>query len=452
LVIVGIWATLRLEPVLPLPIAVGAGTLAAGTATLLLHRLIARHLGKADEAWLAGLRDGLMLLGEAKKPESQLVREFRQLLCERFSASDAHLIFNPAEDRKPNPARPNPPPVPSPYSPLVTLGWATPESLQRRGGPPSHAQLEVYLEAHRIGVVVAIPRGSPQPSLILALGRKTNDWPYAFNEVQRLQYAAELLDSILARSRLAAQAELQARMEHMAMMSRGLAHDLKNLITPVDSFLVHTAEKFPPGSVELEVHATAKQSIAIMSEYLREALFFSEQLAPKYARTTADRLLESVREVTRERAARRNVRLAFDPGPLPALRVDAVLIQRLLGNLVANAVDASQPGQEVRLDVSIPREGAVRFAVSDRGCGIPAPDLERVFDAYFTTKEFGNETRGIGLGLTIAQKITHLHHGRIRIDSTPAVGTTVVVDLPAEPPVDPGAEAAPAPATAGTTA
>lgn len=443
LTLLGIFASLQLAATLPLPAAIGGGTLVAGAAALLLHRLILRQLGKADETWLADVRQELIRAGEGEKNETRLTGRLRQVLCEHFSATGARFFFAPDDDRKTNPANPTPPPIPALFAPLVGLVWATPESLQRRGGPPAHAALEAYLESENLGAIVAIPQGSPHPSLILALGRKTNDWPFTFTEVQRLQNVGELVDNLLTRSRLAAQAELQARMEHMAMMSRGLAHDLKNLITPVDSFLVHTAEKFPPGSLEADVHTTAKHSIATMSDYLREALFFSEQLAPKYVAADLPLLLKGVREVTRDRAERRQVQLDFDAGPAPELRADTVLLQRLLGNLVANAIDASAPGQVVRLAISVPREGAVRFTVGDCGCGISSAHLERVFDAYFTTKEFGNEMRGIGLGLTIAQKITHLHRGRIRIESTLGTGTVVTVDLPARPPADAVATAAP---------
>jgi CheY-like chemotaxis protein len=87
----------------------------------------------------------------------------------------------------------------------------------------------------------------------------------------------------------------------------------------------------------------------------------------------------------------------------------------------------------------------VEIAVSDRGHGIPAEILPRVFDPFFTTRPSGT-----GLGLATSYSIVRRHGGHVTIDSTPGVGTTVTVLLPAAeapvPAVDPVAAPAPAPA------
>jgi two-component system NtrC family sensor kinase len=63
---------------------------------------------------------------------------------------------------------------------------------------------------------------------------------------------------------------------------------------------------------------------------------------------------------------------------------------------------------------------------ADTGAGIPAEYLEKIFEPFFTTRP-----KGTGLGLAITRQIIELHHGEIRIDSTPGQGTTVVIRLPA---------------------
>jgi signal transduction histidine kinase len=106
-----------------------------------------------------------------------------------------------------------------------------------------------------------------------------------------------------------------------------------------------------------------------------------------------------------------------------------VLVQRLLGNLVSNSIDASTESQTVSVSVSRVGVNWVRFEVRDAGCGIPAEYISRVFDPYFTTKNFGQEAKGFGLGLTIAHKIVLLHRGVINIQSKPGE-TRVIVDFP----------------------
>ena len=321
------------------------------------------------------------------------------------------------------------------YSVLCDLGWTTPESLERRRSHRTLNEMRRYLENHEIAVMIASPAGSKEPSVLIALGHKAKSWPFTYPEVQRLQNVAELIDNILTRSRLALQAAARARVEHLAMMSRGLAHDLKNLITPVSSFLVHTDHHFPTGSTEAEVHADARRSMRVMTEYVREALFFSERLAPKLEPFEFQPLFDTIRELTTALAARRGVELVFVNKYRERIIADSVLIQRLIANLVNNAIDASSPGKKVVVLIEAAHPEWMRLRVTDEGCGIAPETREKIFEPYFTTKQFGDEVRGFGLGLTVCQKIVDVHGGRIFVESQLGRGTVFTVELPIGSPV-----------------
>lgn len=269
--------------------------------------------------------------------------------------------------------------------------------------------------------------------MLLGLGAKINGSPYTYPEVEGIQNVAELMDNILTRSRLTTQAALKAKMEHLALMSRGMAHDLKNLITPVSSFLVHTDGQYAPETIEHEVHTAAKHSMQVITDYVGEALFFANRLEPNLEPSSLRSIFDRVVEVSQERAARRQVAVRVDLGSDQQLTVDAVLLQRALVNLVHNAVDASREEQTVTLRAPRRTPGRVHIEVVDQGCGISPEDVGRVFDPYFTTKDLGTEIRGFGLGLTICQKIVQLHGGSIAIESQKDCGTTVAVDLPTLP-------------------
>ena len=124
-----------------------------------------------------------------------------------------------------------------------------------------------------------------------------------------------------------------------------------------------------------------------------------------------------------------------------------MLLERALVNLVHNAVDASSPGMTVSVAAMPGRRGRVQLLVADEGSGITPETRERIFDPYFTTKQYGQEVRGFGLGLTIVQKIAHLHGGSVSVDSTPGKGSIFTIDLPVEPPSARG-DSANSPATA----
>ena len=401
---------------------------------------IALYIGRKAHAWpqLTGtptaesLRLELISLARSETSTVSLIGRFEQLLCQRCGSLSVTLLFQDGATyagRAIVIAKQD-----AVYRSLMERGWATPESLERIRATPTMEQLRDFLERQNLALLIAAPRGSETPSLLLAFGVKFNDWPYTYPEIASLWNVAELMDNILAHSRLANQAALQAKMEHLAMMSRGLAHDLKNLITPVSSFLVHTDGEFVTGSTEAEVHAAARHSVRVMNEYVREALFFSEHLEPAFDAIDPTRLIATVREITADRAASRQVIVEPIVGAHKPFAGDCILLQRMLVNLVANAIDASHPQGRVSVCTNNPPAGAIRFEICDRGVGIPPDVLPRIFEPYFTTKQFGDDVRGFGLGLTICQKIVNLHAGKIRVRSEVGKGTTVTVDLPLAPP------------------
>ena len=385
-------------------------------------------LGIGEEKLLASMRHEVIEMSRLEASTEKLTTEFEKYLVTRHQAGFARIMgekgdcFGNKELELPKSRAA----VPA----FFDSGWTTPESLQRRRTSPALGELAKLLAEHSIGVLISIPRGSPTPSLLIALGTKTNGWPYTYPEVERLQNLAELIDNTLTHSRLSNQAALQAKMEHLAMMSRGLAHDLKNLITPVSSFLIHTEGLHAQGTPEADVHAAARHSIRVMTDYVREALFFSERLAPKLESVDLETIVTAVAKTTAERARTHRVRLLWKIESQAALVADGVLLQRMLVNLINNAFDASQPGQIVTMTVTEHQSGWVRIQVADQGSGIAAEHLGRIFDPYFTTKEFGDDVRGFGLGLTICQKIANLHEGVIEVHSELGSGTRVAVDLP----------------------
>jgi signal transduction histidine kinase len=283
-------------------------------------------------------------------------------------------------------------------------------------------------------LAISSPTSGKTPTLVVLFGHRPSDIPFAYSEIEVLRNAADFIDSLLARARLASQAALEARMAHLALMSRGLAHDLKNLITPISSFLVHTEDRFAPGTPEGEVYRDARRSVRLMTDYVREAHFFSSRLQPRVEPLDVADLFRRVHDAVRSAAHARGIGLVLAvPAPV-SLVGDGVLLQRLLVNLVQNALDASAAGSAVTLRAHVLPTGYLRLEVSDTGCGIPPENLPRIFEPYFTTKQFGDDIRGFGLGLAIVEKIAHLHHGSVRVAHTGPLGTTFNVDLPASPP------------------
>jgi signal transduction histidine kinase len=115
-------------------------------------------------------------------------------------------------------------------------------------------------------------------------------------------------------------------------------------------------------------------------------------------------------------------------GSLPPLRGDRTRLRQVLQNLVDNAVKYSRAGGEVRIR-AYSRDGVVRVDVSDDGPGIPHEDQRLIFEKF--GRSSGASTKpGTGLGLFIARSIVEAHGGTLDVDSTPAHGSTFVLELP----------------------
>jgi signal transduction histidine kinase len=113
------------------------------------------------------------------------------------------------------------------------------------------------------------------------------------------------------------------------------------------------------------------------------------------------------------------------PDGLPLVHIDRVLLGRAMINIIENALHAMPSGGVVTVRAAAVDEAWVRVSLVDTGVGMDAEALARLFEPYFSTK-----AAGTGLGLTIARRNVEMMGGRIDVQSTKGVGTTVSLDLP----------------------
>lgn len=216
-------------------------------------------------------------------------------------------------------------------------------------------------------------------------------------------------------------------------VARRIAHEIKNPLTPIKLSAQRLEKKF--GSQIKDPAFTSCISMIIrqtddLKRLVNEFSNFARlpQLRP---------VLGSLNKVIGEalelfRTAHRDVQFVFDPDPLlPEFKFDSDQIQRMLINLVDNAVAAVHDLQESRGGrVAIRTQydsllKLVRVSVLDNGVGIPETDRDRVFEPYFSTKE-----NGTGLGLAIVKRIVEDHNGFIRAFANEPRGTKLIIELP----------------------
>jgi signal transduction histidine kinase len=143
-------------------------------------------------------------------------------------------------------------------------------------------------------------------------------------------------------------------------------------------------------------------------------------------------LLRREVETLRRASGRHNLRFV---SAFPALvgQWDEVRLERVVGNLLSNAIKYSPEGGEVRITVAREEEDGRPFAVlrvRDRGIGIPAADLPRVFEPFYRASNADGQVPGSGIGLAGAQRLVAAHGGALTVDSEEGEGTTFLLIMP----------------------
>jgi len=154
--------------------------------------------------------------------------------------------------------------------------------------------------------------------------------------------------------------------------------------------------------------------------------------APPLRRDVVDvvAVVSQAAERLRHRHPDRRIEVEFG-ADVPSVDGDAALLRRALDNLLDNARKYSPPDSEIRVRAA--RRGSdVAIEVVDRGEGIAAEDLDRIFTPFFRAdRSRTRATGGVGLGLALSKRIVEAHGGTLVASSAPGAGTTMTVALPA---------------------
>jgi PAS domain S-box-containing protein len=225
----------------------------------------------------------------------------------------------------------------------------------------------------------------------------------------------------------------QAKSDFVATVS----HDLR---TPLTSITGNTELLLDGDAGELAamqrqlleaVDRNARRLDTLVGDLLLLSRIESGTLRLQLRDVSVQDLVEGALEaLTAKRAA--DVRLDVNlPGEPVLLRGDPDQLERVLTNLISNALKFTPPGGRVEVGVASGPE-RVKLWVSDTGIGIPETELSQIFDRFFRTSRSQEANRpGTGLGLTIVKSIVEQHRGTIAASANPDGGTTFTVTMPA---------------------
>ena len=138
-------------------------------------------------------------------------------------------------------------------------------------------------------------------------------------------------------------------------------------------------------------------------------------------------ILQTVLSLMEANFAHHNIQLVLDVLPeTPEIQFDSDKLKQAFMNVVLNAMEAMPQGGVLRVS-TFTENDSVCIKIQDTGVGIPAADLEHLFEPFFTRK-----ARGTGLGLANVKRILEEHGGSVEINSKPDEGTEVLLRLPVD--------------------
>ena len=260
-------------------------------------------------------------------------------------------------------------------------------------------------------------------------------------EVRDLLLARLQAEDAERRARAAAEQAVEIRDQFLA----SVAHDLKTPLGTIKGYaqlLRRQAARATGLSTERLVQGLDKiddmvtRAVGQIDELLDVArLRASQSLELDTAPTDLVSLAQGVVEEYRQASSDHRIRVEAAVDEVLGVW-DSARLERVLANLLTNAIKYSEPGSEIVVRVALDERAAESWAtlsVRDRGIGIPSEDLPRLFEPFYRASNAVGRKPGTGLGLAGARHIVEQHGGRIEVESAEGVGSTFTVRLPVVP-------------------
>jgi len=236
-----------------------------------------------------------------------------------------------------------------------------------------------------------------------------------------------IVEDISTRVQLEEQLQISEKMASIGLLAAGVAHEVNTPLTGISSFtqmLLENARPDDPSTQVLEkIERQTFRAAKIVNGLLNLARPAQVDSGPCDINAVINDVLSLLEHQFRNGSIQ--VRKELDPAA-PVVQGMEHKLQQVFLNLFLNARDAMPKGGWLTIVTREDRDGAV-VEIADTGSGIPAEQLSRIYDPFFTTKEIG---KGTGLGLSITYGIVQEHGGTITCDSQIGQGTRFSIRLP----------------------
>ncbi|MGC1677746.1 MAG: HAMP domain-containing sensor histidine kinase [Candidatus Binataceae bacterium] len=205
------------------------------------------------------------------------------------------------------------------------------------------------------------------------------------------------------------------------------AHEIRNPIAAAKSLVQQMGED-PTSHENVEYAKVALDELARVERSVSHLLKYAKEEDYKFESVNLAAVLDGALTQMRAKLEANQVAVSRNYLSGPTVRADADKLRQVFSNIIDNAIDAMNGvAGDRRIEVAIQRgrTGMATVRIHDNGCGIPADQLGKIFNPFYTSKETGT-----GLGLGVAKKVIDAHRGVIEVTSNPGGGTEFALSIP----------------------
>jgi signal transduction histidine kinase len=226
--------------------------------------------------------------------------------------------------------------------------------------------------------------------------------------------------------------ERQEKLASLGMLAAGVAHEIRNPLTAIKTWLYIQQKHLKHGTAEHTEANIIGDEISRLERIVKDFLMFAQPSDPHFVTVPAKQPLQDVQILLEPHLKKNGIKLVLGEIVTAQIQIDPQQLKQVLINLIQNAADSIGWDGTITLGARLDEKQlsdrlmeAVILEVSDTGKGIPPEVEKRLFDPFFTTKDFGT-----GLGLPIAARIVEKHQGALQYQTQIDRGTTFGIILP----------------------
>ena len=228
-----------------------------------------------------------------------------------------------------------------------------------------------------------------------------------------------------------AQQASRTKSEFVANISHELRTPLQSILGFSELGMARGRQHEKLASMFGDIHAAGLRMLGLVNDLLDISKIESTVGAFHFERNDVRDIIEDVAAELEMLLQQRKLQLALNLGRMPLVaKVDTARFSQVVRNVLANAVKFAPEGSRIDVGAQVQGENTIHIQVRDRGPGIPAAELEKIFQAFVQSSQTRDGSGGTGLGLAICRKIMTAHGGRIHATNAPGEGAIFHITVP----------------------